>query len=210
MSQRQRQARGIARIGGLILVASLALSLSVGTAQAAKPAPKPAPQLSISIDDGRTDVSRGDLLTYSIVVTNVGTKPVKGLWLTQTLPTGLRPQNVDAKGVTGKQAITWRVDVAPAAKSTVHSRMRVTSTPKDLLRLAPVACASVTRTGRSIVCASHSDQLPAGAAQESVPAAATTSSSGFPDWGYGAFVALVLVIAGGVVLLLRRRRRVST
>ena len=76
-------------------------------------------------------------------------------------------------------------------------------TPDHLLRLATVACASAMRDGRPIVCATHSDRLPAGAAAEAEAARAAAPPVN-RLWYVGAGL-LVLVLTG--VLAARRARR---
>jgi hypothetical protein len=88
--------------------------------------------------------------------------------------------------------------------------MAVSTTPKELLRLASVACASASTNGPPIVCATDSDQLPAGAAAQvskakSALASRPTVTSTSRNWGYAAG-GLVLVMGAFVALSLRRRR----
>jgi uncharacterized repeat protein (TIGR01451 family) len=199
MGTRRGQAHWRDRAAGLALAVALVALLGGAPAQAARSAP----QLSIAIDNGQSAVRAGDTVTYAIVVTNVGTKAVKGLWLSQSLPTGLRFMSSDSEGVTERGVVSWRVDLAASANATVHSTMRVTVTPTDLLRLASVACASSTRIGRPIVCASHSDQLPAGAAAVEAESGSGSQSSGVSVWWYAVGAALVVVV--GLVVLRRRR-----
>jgi uncharacterized repeat protein (TIGR01451 family) len=203
MTTDRRQIHRRTRVRCLVLLVGLIALATGGSAQAALSGP----QLSIAIDNGKTSVRAGDTVTYAIVVTNVGTTPVEGLWVSQSLPTGLRPLSSDSRGVTGHGVVSWRVDLAVSAEATMHTTMRVTRTPTDLLRLAPVACASATRTGRPIVCASHSDQLPAGAAAQSAADTASTGSPGLPVWAYAVGVAVPLAV---VVLVLYRRRTAAT
>ncbi|MER6825864.1 hypothetical protein ABT352_07740 [Streptosporangium sp. NPDC000563] len=165
------------------------------------------PSLSISIDNGRTAAEEGDRLTYTVKVRNTGATRVRELDLTQTLPTGLRFVSADGQGSASKGQVRWSVDVPPGKEATFHTVAEVGATPADLLRLASIACASIEGNDRPIVCATHSDQLPAGAAAaEAEHVAAHPVSSRLGYVGMGAAAALsVLVLAG--LLLLRRSRR---
>jgi hypothetical protein len=96
------------------------------------------------------------------------------------------------------------VNLKATAKEVLHSTMSVYDTPPDLLRLASVACASTADGARPVVCATHSDQLPAGAA---VAAARTTTASG-AHAGWWLFIGglVMLSVAALMALVLRRRK----
>ena len=49
------------------------------------------PDLTVSIDDGRTEVSAGETLTYTVAVENVGPIDASGVELEVTLPEGVTP-----------------------------------------------------------------------------------------------------------------------
>ncbi|MEU4404337.1 hypothetical protein AB0F88_07430 [Streptosporangium sp. NPDC023963] len=165
------------------------------------------PSLSISIDNGRTAAEEGDRLTYAVTVRNTGATRVRDLELTQTLPTGLRFVSADGGGSASKGQVRWSADVPPGKDATFHTVAEVGATPEDLLRLASIACANTEGSDRPIVCATHSDQLPAGAAAaEAAHARAHPVSSrlGYVGLGAGAGL-LVLALAG--LLFVRRSRR---
>ncbi|MGC5013809.1 hypothetical protein ACLQ2R_23855 [Streptosporangium sp. DT93] len=122
------------------------------------------PSLGIGIDNGRTSVEEGDRLTYVITVRNTGTSRVRGLDLTQSLPPGLRFVSADGHGTATRERVRWSADVPPGKAVTFRTVAEVGTTPEDLLRLASIACASTEGGDKPIVCATHSDQLPAGAA----------------------------------------------
>jgi len=165
------------------------------------------PQLSIAIDDGRTSASAGDTLTYAITVRNLGPTQVTGLQVTQSVPTGLTFGSADAAGEAKSQTVTWVVVLPPTGAAILHTTMSVTATTKELLRLATVACASLSATPPPIVCASDSDLLPAGrqAAAATTTAPQRDASSGGRGWYIGG---IVLFLAAAAVLVARRRRRV--
>jgi uncharacterized repeat protein (TIGR01451 family) len=173
----------------------------------------PTPQLSIAVDNGRTSAAVGDTPTYTITVRNLGTTQVTGLLVTQSVPTGLKVRSADSTGVAKAGMVSWRLDLEASGKVTVHTAMTVAKTPKDLLRLATVACASVSDKGPPIVCATDSDQLPAGASAQ-VSKASAAPASGPPvatskgrDWAYAAGGLGGIVLLMGVLIARRRKDR---
>ena len=191
------------RAAGVLVGVALAVLLTAAPAWAAgtgaEPvATEPAPQLSIAVDNGRTSAAAGDTLDYAITIRNLGTTDVVGLTVTQSMPAGLSLEAADSAGTKQAGGVGWTIDLATAGEAVLHSTMAVTDTPPELLRLATVACASLT-DGQPIVCASHSDQLPAGASAE-----AAAPSSGLLQW-YAAGGIAVVLIAVSVVVVVRRR-----
>ena len=168
------------------------------------------PQLSIAIDNGKKSTTIGDTLDYVITVQNLGTADVDGLLIAQSLPSGLDFGTADAGGTADASEVTWNLDLKATTTATFHTTMTVTATPAELLRLASVVCANSSADGSPIVCAAHSDQLPAGAAAEAAASAlagdATTPASGISSWWYlGGGIGVVVVVAALAVLLVRRR-----
>lgn len=196
---RQRPRALLALVGGICLgVASLA-----GTTTAVAQT-EPAPQLSITIDDGQRSAAVDDELTYDITVQNLGVAPVTGLVITQTRPEGLVFGSADdAVVVDGDGVVRWVVDVPANDKVVVHSTMKVTKTDTQLLRLATVACAVVTVDQPPAVCATDSDELPAGARAAAAVSSGDDRSSTAP-WLLGGGAGAVTVAL--VVLVVRRRR----
>ena len=186
----------------------------------AAPAASSGPQLSIAVDNGRTSAAPGQVLDYVLTLTNLGSSEVKGLRVTQSVPAGLTLVKADGGGQAKNGNVGWKVDLAAAKATTFHVRMKVSATPKELLRLATVACAGLASKTAPIVCASHSDQLPAGAAATSSAAKPTVAQAASPaissahrSWGTAIIIA---VTAGALVILLliltvaARRRRTTT
>jgi len=203
----QRIRRRFARFGVLALMCASALLLTAGlSAAVAGPAPAAGPQLSITVDNGRTSVAKGDALDYTLTVRNLGTKKVAHLQITQSMPAGMSFRSADSGGTHRSGAVGWRVDLKAGAQMSLHSRATVTTTPDSLLRLATVACASESAKGPPIVCASHSDQLPAGAAAQAAVAGDSRSSTPFVPWLF-ALAGVVVVGAVAIVLVVRRRHR---
>jgi len=190
-----------------VLIAAALLTLGgTGAAQA----DTSDPQLSIAVDNGSTAAKSGDELGYTITVTNLGTRKVKGLQVSQTVPAGVSVVSADADGDETKGKISWKVDLAAADKIIMHTTMALGSTPDSALRLATVACAQVSAKGPALVCASDSDQLPAGAAVERAEADAVPAADGWLDgrapW-YAGGAAVAVLAAGGAALVVRRRHR---
>jgi uncharacterized repeat protein (TIGR01451 family) len=183
--------------------ASLADVTSTATVNAAASGP----QLSIAVDDGRSSAVAGDSLTYTITVRNLGTADVAGLTVTQSLPTGLTLDSTDPPAEVGAGGVRWTLDLKATGDATFHSRMTVSKTPAALLRMATVACASTSGKGPPVVCAAHSDQLPAGAAEQARQEAMSSiaRTGGIDPW----YVAGAIGLAGVVLLtaLLRRHRK---
>jgi uncharacterized repeat protein (TIGR01451 family) len=192
----------------VVAIALAATGLGGSTAWAATPTPttKPstAPQLSISISDKRQSTARGDSLTYSIVVSNLGVKDAHALAITQNIPDGMTFGSATKAGTVKSAKVTWATDIRASRKVTFSTTMKVTTAPADELRLATVACALTSPTAAPVVCASDSDRLPIAAAA----ATRTPQPAGLPVvwWLVGAAVVLVLIIATlGFVLIPRRR-----
>ncbi len=173
------------------------------TTDRAKTAPVAAqsgPQLSIAIDNGQTSAVTGDKLTYTVTVKNLGANAVTGLVVSQTMPTGLKLVSADSSGTAKSGKVTWPLSLKVAATATFHTTMLVGSTPAELLRLASVACASLAANGAPIVCAAHSDQLPAGAAGQAAGAPADRTW-----WYVGGGIAVIVVVAAATLIVVRRR-----
>jgi len=175
----------------------------------------PGPQLSISVDNGRTSAAIGDRPTYTITVRNLGTTRVTGLRVTQSVPTGLKLRSADSAGTLKSGMVSWRLNLKATSKATLHTTMTVSPTPKELLRLATVACASVSAKAPPIVCATHSDQLPAGAAAQAAgktraagatgPGSATGTTTARTRWYVAGGLGGMVMLIGALALMARRR-----
>ena len=202
------------RILALAVCVALGLLGPVGPAEAGAPAP----QLSIAVDDGQTEARSGTTLHYTVTVTNLGTKPVRDLQVSQTAPAGTTLASVDSDGAKAKGAARWSLDVPAGKRVTVKTSVKVgTDLPAELLRLAAVACASTGPKAPPTVCASDSDQLPAGAAAEQQQRRLDAAGvSGRPAWllpvagiALGALLIVGLAFWGFVVRGRRHSRRSS-
>jgi uncharacterized repeat protein (TIGR01451 family) len=168
---------------------------------------EPAAQLSIAIDDGRTSADVDDELTYTVTVRNIGTAEVTDLQVTQTIPPGLRFDSADGDGVPEEGAVRWVVDLAAEGEAVLHSTMTVTEPSDDVLRLATVACATTGPTEPPIVCATDSDQLPAGASAAAAADPDDADDDGSSTGAVAAIVGGIVLVLAALVLVLRRRRR---
>ncbi|MFJ6197287.1 hypothetical protein [Micromonospora sp. NPDC092111] len=184
-----------------------AIVLPASTSSAA---PKPSasvdakqPLLSIGVDNGRTEVTVGDQLTYQTKIRNVGATDAKQLEISQSLPVGLRLVTAKDHGKATDGSVTWRIDLKAGQESTLTTVAEVTETPDELLRLATVACATAKGGEKPLVCATHSDLLPAGAAAARV-AQPTTNRI----W-YGLAGGIAALVALGLVAAFRIRRRLQ-
>lgn len=200
-------AAGVRRWAALLGVVGCAAVAALGPIPTAAADQRTA-QLSIAIDNGRESVAVGDELTYTISVTNTGDAGVTGLIITQSMPAGLAFGSADSNGIAAADAVTWTIDLAADQTSTLGSAMTVTPTDDRVLRLASVACAAESPGGPPVVCAAHSDLLPAGA---------LTVAAGMPpvdvvDPLSDSRAALIggsaaVVAAAGITVLLTIRRR---
>jgi uncharacterized repeat protein (TIGR01451 family) len=167
-------------------------------------------QLSIGVTDSRQRVQTGDLLTYAVKVDNIGKRNAPRLSIVQTLPAGLKLISASRHPAVHAGQLTWRLSLAAGHTSKFRVVGKVGKTPQQLLRLATIACATTGSSPRPIVCAAHSDELPAGAvaaAQASQAVAATKSAGPAAGFLRPAGAALVLVTAAGGGYLLFRRRQ---
>jgi len=158
------------------------------------------PQLDIAVTDGRSSAAVGDQLTYTIKVRNLGTTTANNLQISESLPAGLKLVSTDGGGAADADRIIWSMDLKPGADATLTTVGRVGQTPSTLLRLATVACAAVAQGRKPLVCATHSDLLPAGAAV----AVANRPTSHRIWYAIGA-VAIAAVAMAAAILLSRRR-----
>ena len=204
-------------VAGILLNVTSVAAVEPGTALApSEPVasePLSGPQLSIAVDNGRTSTTPGDSLDYVITVQNLGSGDIDRLLVDQTLPVGVTFGTADAGGTEAAGKLHWIVDIKATESATLHSTMTVGATAPELLRLASVACASMSADGPPIVCAAHSDQLPAGAMAEADQVALETvaepGSGLWPGWYLIAGLAACIAIGLLVWLLVRRRRRAT-
>ena len=203
--QKPTTARAVAVVIGVALTTLAATFYPTSTAVGAVP-----PRLSIAVDNGRTTTTAGDVLEYSITIRNLDSAAVDGLAVTQTVPDGLRFESADTEGVLGDHSINWKATLPAGGEAVHHSTMTVLDTSADLLRLATVACAHTAAQEAPIVCASHSDQLPAGAAAQAAKATPLPTISATLRWWYiTASFGLLCAGVAALVTVYRRRKRLA-
>jgi uncharacterized repeat protein (TIGR01451 family) len=170
------------------------------------------PQLSIGVDDGKKAVRTGDVLTYTVKIHNIGAKSARGLDIVQTLPAGLNLISATRHGAVRGTQVTWKADLPAGGTGAFDVVGKVGQTPRQLLRLATVACATSGNSARPIVCAAHSDELPAGAAarMRRGGSAATGGAAGYLlPVGVALVVCAVAVLGARRLGFTRWRRRAS-
>jgi len=200
----------VKRTRGVAATAALAAAMAVGggllplTAGAAAPRP----QLSIAVDNQQDGAIAGDPLAYTVTVTNLGTKAVEDLLVSQTVPAGATFTKADGTGEERSGTVQWKIDLPATEVVTFHTRMAVSrATPDDLLRLATVACAKSSPKAAALVCASDSDQLPAGAQADERRRAAEAPSADPRRWYAAGAAGLVGAGLVAAALLVRARSR---
>ncbi|WP_375423214.1 hypothetical protein [uncultured Friedmanniella sp.] len=213
--RRFRPGRGRAAALPLLLALPLVLGpLGSWLGPTAAEAKAAQPQLSVAMDNGQSSATPGGRSRYTVTVTNLGTAKLKTLRLSQTVPEGARLVSAGSSGKVGRGQVSWTLDVPATGHRTVSTTLEVGSHPApDLLRLASVACVRATPSGPPLVCATDSDELPAGAAAASAasaasaaPAASSSASVGVTGWSIAAGVAALLAAAVAVLVVRRRRR----
>ncbi len=211
MKDRNRQWRHPAQVIrsglGLAVLTTILFTPAVATAN---PAP---PQLSIAIDNGRAASAAGDQLRYTITVANLGARRLSGLLITQTVPNSSRFLSADSNGRNHRGEVRWKLDLPATRTVTLRTVIAVAKeTPPEMRRLAIVACAATSNKGAPLVCASDSDQLPAGAQAERSQAEEDVGVMDMPTWWLIAGPGLILsALVLGIVAKLRtswaRRRK---
>ena len=192
-----------------VTVASL-IALPVGAPAAPPSTPVPSaaaspdqPVLSIAVDNGRTSSAAGDQLTYKITLRNLGTTNVRGLEVTQSLPAGLALIRADRHGSARPGRVVWPAELKAGQVATFTTVTRLGQTADEVLRLATVACATTRGAEKPLVCATHSDLLPAGAGAR---AGGKSDPRGWTGLVAAAAGLAILGLAAAVVLRRRRRR----
>jgi uncharacterized repeat protein (TIGR01451 family) len=126
-------------------------------------APK-VPELAISVSDGQASARPGQVLTYTASLRNTGTAGISKLEVTETLSAGLKVTSASDNGVVKAGQVTWSTALPAAGTRKFLVTARVTKTPAQILRLAAVACVTLSGGRQPAVCAAHLDRLPAAAA----------------------------------------------
>lgn len=211
MVSRHRWAALPARLILLVGVVMVSAMGAIGPVVAVAAPAKAPPQLSIAVDDGRLSAVKGDKLSYTLTITNLGAAEVKNLQVTQTVPTTARFISADSGGAEAKGTVTWKINLKPTKKAIYHTSLAVLSSPNEVLRLATVACAKLSAKSPPLVCASDSNELPAGAAartDSSTPTRAGVLSTPHIWWYVGGGIAVLAALAIVLILVLTRARSI--
>jgi uncharacterized repeat protein (TIGR01451 family) len=89
-----------------------------------------APDLTIAKTDGQTTVSAGQMLTYNLTVSNIGTSDATGVIVTDTLPTNTTFDSASLGGMESGGVVTWTVGtLAPGGTATVTVTVTVNPSP---------------------------------------------------------------------------------
>src|SRR6266536_5217071 len=121
------------------LLSATASATTAGPADAAAHAP----ELSIGVSDGRRHVQPGDLLTYAVKIHNIGKRDVPRLRIVQTLPVNMKLISATRHPARHAGQLTWQLNLPAQRTYTFHVVGRVGQTPRQLLRLATIACANI-------------------------------------------------------------------
>jgi uncharacterized repeat protein (TIGR01451 family) len=162
-------------------------------------APK-SPGLAISISDGTVSARPGQVLTYTASLRNTGTVSISRLTVTGTLSAGLKVTWASDDGVVKAGQVTWSTALPAAATRKFRLTAKVTRTPAQMLRLAAVACVTLSGARQPAVCAAHLDRLP-------VAQARPARRSGVAGPVLLAATALAVAASCLLALLLIRRTR---
>jgi len=171
------------------------------------------PSLSIGVSDGTNTAKPGDLLSYTVDIRNLGSASAPPLVVALMLPPAFKLLSASGDGAKAAGQVKWQVSLPASHSGAFRVVGRVGDTPRQLLRLDAIACATAGKGVKPIVCAAASNELPAGAA---AAAAAHARLAAAPAAHH--LIRYVLVTAAAVVLLLllagvalfARRRLVTT
>jgi hypothetical protein len=121
--------------------------------------------LDISVTDGQTRVRPGDLLSYTLRVTDGGTSSARDLKITLMFPSYLRLVSASGSHRFAGGKVNWALTMHAGHTVSFGAKALLDKTPPGVGHLAVVACAD--SNGKPLVCAAHLDKLPgaAGSAQ---------------------------------------------
>jgi uncharacterized repeat protein (TIGR01451 family) len=196
---------------------------TVTTSASAKPTVAPSasarattpagPTLSIGVSDGTNTAKPGDLLSYTVNIRNLGTASAPPLVVALTLPPAFKLLSASGGGAKAAGQVKWQVSLPAGHSGAFRVVGRVGSTPRQLLRLDAVACATTGKGAKPIVCAASTNELPAGAAAAAAAharLAAAPSADHLIRYVLMSAAALVLVLVVAGLALITRRRLIAT
>jgi uncharacterized repeat protein (TIGR01451 family) len=171
------------------------------------------PTLSIGVSDGTNTAKPGDLLSYTVNIRNLGTASAPPLVVALTLPPAFKLLSASGGGAKAAGQVKWQVSLPAGHSGAFRVVGRVGSTPRQLLRLDAVACATTGKGAKPIVCAASTNELPAGAAAAAAAharLAAAPSADHLIRYVLMSAAALVLVLVVAGLALITRRRLITT
>ena len=168
---------------------------------------KNTPALSIGVTDGTNTAKPGDLLSYTVNIRNLGSANAPPLEVALTLPPAFRLLSASGDAAKAAGQVKWHVSLPAGHSGAFRVVGRVGDTPRQLLRLDAIACATTAKGAKPLVCAAASNELPAGAAAAAHAQLAAAPSAHHLIWYVLVIVAAVvlLVLLAGVALMARRR-----
>jgi len=171
---------------------------------------KNTPALSIGVTDGTNTAKPGDLLSYTVNIRNLGSAAAPPLEVALMLPPAFKLLSASGDGAQAAGQVKWHVSLPAGHSGAFRVVGRVGDTPRQLLRLDAIACATTAKGAKPIVCAAASNELPAGAAAAHARLAAAPSAHHLIRWVLVAAAAVVLLLLLAGVALMARRRLTST
>jgi uncharacterized repeat protein (TIGR01451 family) len=173
------------------------------------------PTLSIAVSDGTNATKPGDLLSYTVNIRNLGSASAPPLVVALMLPPAFKLLSASGGGAKAAGQVKWQVSLPAGHSGAFRVVGRVGPTPRQLLRLDAVACATAGKGAKPIVCAASSNELPAGAAAAATAAAharlaAAPSANHLIRYVLMSAAALVLVLVVAGLALITRRRLITT
>jgi uncharacterized repeat protein (TIGR01451 family) len=171
------------------------------------------PTLSIGVSDGTNTAKPGDLLSYTVNIRNLGSASAPPLVVALMLPPAFKLLSASGGGAKAAGQVKWQVSLPAGHSGAFRVVGRVGSTPRQLLRLDAVACATTGKGAKPIVCAASTNELPAGAAAAAAAharLAAAPSADHLIRYVLMSAAALVLVLVVAGLALITRRRLIAT
>ena len=190
---------------------SAAAKPTVATSASARATTPAGPTLSIGVSDGMNTAKPGDLLSYTVNIRNLGTASAPPLVVALTLPPAFKLLSASGGGAKAAGQVKWQVSLPAGHSGAFRVVGRVGSTPRQLLRLDAVACATTGKGAKPIVCAASTNELPAGAAAAAhARLAAVPAADHLIRYVLMSAAALVLVLVVAGLALITRRRLIAT
>jgi uncharacterized repeat protein (TIGR01451 family) len=188
---------------------------TVATSASARATTPAGPTLSIAVSDGTNATKPGDLLSYTVNIRNLGSASAPPLVVALMLPPAFKLLSASGGGAKAAGQVKWQVSLPAGHSGAFRVVGRVGPTPRQLLRLDAVACATAGKGAKPIVCAASSNELPAGAAAAATAAAharlaAAPSANHLIRYVLMSAAALVLVLVVAGLALITRRRLITT